>query len=99
MDPMCRILSEVDGPVLVFSLTYASAIMLYVELAVMSPVFVGLRFGVGAPAAVFNMPPLPLGRAAVLRPCPRMAVAVGSPTRGVLAKSRRIFVTAPSLER
>ena len=44
MDPTCRILSDVDGPMLLFSLTYASAVLLYVELAVMSSVLLGLHF-------------------------------------------------------
>ena len=91
MDPTCRILSDVDGPVLLFSLTYASAVLLYVELAVMSSVLLGLHFDFEA--VVFTMCPPQLNRMVVLQPFPRRIVAVGSPTRSVSAKSRRICMT------
>ena len=76
---------------LLFSLTYESAVLLYVRLAVMSSVLFELRFDFEA--AVFAMCPLPLGFMVVLQPFPQRVVAVGSPSRGDSAKSRRICVT------
>ena len=76
---------------LLFSITYVSTVLLYVELAVMSSVLLGLHFDFEA--VVFTMCPPQLNRMVVLQPFPRRIVAVGSPTRSVSAKSRRICMT------
>ena len=84
---------DFDGPMLLFSLTYRSISRPALRIRRAGGDVIGLCWGFDVWAVRFTITPLPLNHTVVLQPFPRRIVVVGSPTRSVSVKSRRIFVT------